>query len=393
VLAEEVVAEKVVAEEVVLEEVVPEEVVAEVVDEPVSTQPAVLLELSETEIQTENQPPAADASLDEPKEEEEAEAEADAIAGPTDEVVSAWTWWRVGKIIVVGGIALRLVNNAYKNHIRPFLRSELKEDERIQDLVESVSFLKEETKRNVSELSGTLKQLQDLIGRQEVVLTSINNNLSAIIQSGGNSSSDTEAVKEIKHELTSLKTLLLSRNQFAQSPFSPTVSKPAIPAWQLAQNEQKERREREQREQLEAASKEADKKADKEADKKADKEANKEQAAEIQIDDEQDNTQKELTETASKENSELEVASKENLAEKEQQVEIQVDDEQDNRQKELIEDIDDEQDFTQNELIEDTMPEQLEVASKENNLASKKQQAEIQIELIEDIVPDQIVVN
>ena len=148
---------------------------------------------------------------------------------------SEWTFWDYFKGIVLSAGILSSANYAYKAYILPYVAHEIKDDQRIETLKESVQVLKDDLKQKTYEFTCTLKSIQALLEEQKQLLANIEKELGK----EGNSSSN-GSLDSIKSDLTSLKSMMLSKDRFPTSPFSATVagsSSIEIPAWQKVKGE------------------------------------------------------------------------------------------------------------------------------------------------------------
>ena len=138
-----------------------------------------------------------------------------------------WSLFTYFKGIVLGAGILSAANYAYKAYILPYVAHEIKDDGRIERLGESVQALKDDIKQHTYELSSTLKDIQMLLEKQHKVVTLLHESIQ-------NSSLAHPFLADIKTELSNVKTMMLSRQQFPKVPFSQQTTE--IPAWQRLDN-------------------------------------------------------------------------------------------------------------------------------------------------------------
>ena len=139
-----------------------------------------------------------------------------------------WTFWDYFKGIVLSASILSSANYAYKAYALPYVAHEIKDDQRIESLKDSVQVLKDDLKQKTYEFTCTLKSIQSLLEDQKKLLGNIEREL-------GKESNTTASLGNIKTDMETLKTMMLSKNNFASAPIrtSPVV----IPAWQKASKE------------------------------------------------------------------------------------------------------------------------------------------------------------
>lgn len=135
-------------------------------------------------------------------------------------------WSRLSKIsssLIILGVALFGAHYVYKKYIEPLLFGNMKEDK----------FLKLE--KQLLEMKNTLSQLERHILTLEDSYGSKNTQLDKFLQNEVNEYYPTHlALKELKNEIASVKSLFLNRHQF---PALPKVTPPSIPQWQLPSKE------------------------------------------------------------------------------------------------------------------------------------------------------------
>ena len=134
-----------------------------------------------------------------------------------------WTFWDYFKGIVLSAGILSSANYAYKAYVLPYVAHEIKDDQRIESLKDSVQVLKDDLKQKTYEFTCTLKSIQSLLEEQKKLLANIEREHSSA------------SLGNIKSDMETLKTMMLSKNNFASVPIrtSPAV----IPAWQKASEE------------------------------------------------------------------------------------------------------------------------------------------------------------
>ena len=143
---------------------------------------------------------------------------------------TGWGFFDIAKYAVLGLGALSAANYAYKAYILPYVTNEVRDDQRLETLGESVQTLQDDIKQHTYELTATLKELRSLIEEQQETLKELNKKKSDSVED--------KSVHDLKTELASVKSLLLSKTQFAPAPF--TSNSKGIPAWQLASETVKE---------------------------------------------------------------------------------------------------------------------------------------------------------
>lgn len=151
---------------------------------------------------------------------------------------SEWSFWDYFKGIVLSAGILSSANYAYKAYFLPYAAHEIKDDQRIEKLKESVQVLKDDLKQKTYEFTCTLKSIQTLLEEQKQLLANIEKELGK----ERNTSTD-GSLDNIKSDLTALKSMMLSKDRFPTSPFSAAVAgSPSIeiPAWQKAKGEKTE---------------------------------------------------------------------------------------------------------------------------------------------------------
>ena len=143
-----------------------------------------------------------------------------------------WTFWNYFKGIVLGAGILSSANYAYKAYVLPYVAHEIKDDQRIETLKESVQVLKDDLKQKTYEFTCTLKSIQSLLEDQKKLLGNIEKEL-------GKRPNDDASMNNIKTDLASLKSMMLSKDRFPAAPFISTSgsSNVEIPAWQKAKDE------------------------------------------------------------------------------------------------------------------------------------------------------------
>lgn len=156
------------------------------------------------------------------------------------EMDSSWSFFDYMKYLVLGSGILSVANFAYKAYVLPYATRELKDDARMEILVESFQDVKDDIKQHTYELTGTLKQMQTLMEENQKNLVAINASLKSAGACETTTSSTTAAgvsslaVGELKSEISMIKSMMLSKEQFRTTPF--TSIKPTktneIPAWQ-----------------------------------------------------------------------------------------------------------------------------------------------------------------
>ncbi|XP_015919755.2 peroxisomal membrane protein PEX14 [Parasteatoda tepidariorum] len=122
--------------------------------------------------------------------------------------------------LIIFGVAIYGLHHLYKKFIRPWL---LNEDE------ESLNPIKELTK-NLALLTETVEKLHATVMKQ-------NEEINKLLQIEGCGYAPTPVILEdVKREVSSLKSILISRHQFPAMPQTQTI-KATIPSWQLPSNE------------------------------------------------------------------------------------------------------------------------------------------------------------
>jgi len=149
---------------------------------------------------------------------------------------SEWSFWDYFKGIVLGASILSSANYAYKAYFLPYAAHEIKDDQRIETLKESVQVLKDDLKQKTYEFTCTLKSIQGLLEDQKQLLANIEQEL------GKERTSSTDgSLDNIKSDLTTLKSMMLSKDRFSTAPFIGAAnaggSSIEIPAWQKAKGE------------------------------------------------------------------------------------------------------------------------------------------------------------
>ena len=137
-----------------------------------------------------------------------------------------WTFWDYFKGIVLSAGILSSANYAYKAYVLPYVAHEIKDDQRIELLKDSVQVLKDDLKQKTYEFTCTLKSIQSLLEDQKKLLANIEREHSSA------------SLDNIKSDMETLKTMMLSKNNFASVPIR-TSAPAAIPAWQKASEEKK----------------------------------------------------------------------------------------------------------------------------------------------------------
>ncbi|XP_066936665.1 peroxisomal membrane protein PEX14-like [Clytia hemisphaerica] len=143
-----------------------------------------------------------------------------------------WTFWDYFKGIVLSAGILSSANYAYKAYVLPYVAHEIKDDQRIETLKDSVQVLKDDLKQKTYEFTCTLKSIQSLLEDQKKLLGNIEKEL-------GKKQNDDVSMTNIKTDLASLKSMMLSKDKFPAAPFVSTSgpSSAEIPAWQKAKDE------------------------------------------------------------------------------------------------------------------------------------------------------------
>ena len=137
-----------------------------------------------------------------------------------------WSIFDYLKAIVLGAGVLSAANYAYKAYILPYATRELKDDARMEGLIESFQVVKDDIKQHTYELTGTLKQMQVLMEENQKSLISINSELKK-------DTTDVSSVSELKSELSMIKSMMLNKTQFPATPYAAVNQKVnEIPAWQ-----------------------------------------------------------------------------------------------------------------------------------------------------------------
>ena len=139
-----------------------------------------------------------------------------------------WSFGEILRYSILGTSVLAAANYAYKAYILPYMVHELKDDRRIEELLKAVQQMKDNADQNSYELNGTLKALQTLLQQQSLLLKSIDKEMPNSISEANKTS-----LQELKSELSSIKSIILGRKQFAAAP-SFSIPPPSIPAWQRA---------------------------------------------------------------------------------------------------------------------------------------------------------------
>jgi len=143
-------------------------------------------------------------------------------------------WSRVYDItsmcMMVGGISYG-VYHVLRKYILPIWMGPSDEEKQLEALKVSLS----ELEASIGQLVQGMNGVQDSINKQSSTVTQLTLNqaeirskdtLQRVTESGG--------LQEIRSEITSLKGLLLSRNQFPKTP----RTQPVLPSWQLTDNSQ-----------------------------------------------------------------------------------------------------------------------------------------------------------
>nr|XP_039250994.1 peroxisomal membrane protein PEX14-like isoform X1 [Styela clava] len=146
--------------------------------------------------------------------------------------VSAWTRIRQYSAIavIIGGVVYGLYY-LYKRFIEPiFLKSAKLQEEKLEKMEEGLKNVQEELTQNMQEIRSSMNEMQDHLGTQNAKLGQVAANLTSFRQAeSGYGTVSNSAIGELKAEITSIKGLLLSRNQFPAQP----LPKPIIPSWQM----------------------------------------------------------------------------------------------------------------------------------------------------------------
>jgi len=148
---------------------------------------------------------------------------------------NSWSMFDYLKGVVLGAGILSAANYAYKAYVLPYATRELKDDARMEVLVEQFQDMKDDIKQHTYELTGTLKSMQQLMVDNQNTLTTINDTL----VNGGNAGGDVSAsTAELKSEIAMIKSMMLSKEQFRATPYTAVKSKVnEIPAWQKIADE------------------------------------------------------------------------------------------------------------------------------------------------------------
>ena len=159
------------------------------------------------------------------------------------EMDNSWSFFDYMKYLVLGSGILSVANFAYKAYVLPYATRELKDDARMEILVESFQDVKDDIKQHTYELTGTLKQMQTLMEENQKNLVAINASLKSATAGACETTTTSTtaaagvsslAVGELKSEISMIKSMMLSKEQFRTTPF--TSIKPTktneIPAWQ-----------------------------------------------------------------------------------------------------------------------------------------------------------------
>jgi len=159
------------------------------------------------------------------------------------EMANSWSFFDYMKYLVLGSGILSVANFAYKAYVLPYATRELKDDARMEILVESFQDVKDDIKQHTYELTGTLKQMQTLMEENQKNLVAINASLKSATAGACETTTTSSttaagvsslAVGELKSEISMIKSMMLSKEQFRTTPF--TSIKPTktneIPAWQ-----------------------------------------------------------------------------------------------------------------------------------------------------------------
>lgn len=136
-----------------------------------------------------------------------------------------WTFWDYFKGIVLSAGILSSANYAYKAYVLPYVAHEIKDDQRIELLKDSVQILKDDLKQKSYEFTCTLKSIQSLLEEQKKLLSNIDKELNK------EPNATAPSLNNIKTDIETLKALMLNKNNFASAPIRTT---PTIPAWQKA---------------------------------------------------------------------------------------------------------------------------------------------------------------
>lgn len=132
--------------------------------------------------------------------------------------------------VIVGGVVYGLYW-LYKRFIEPmFLKSAKVQEEKLEKMEKGLEDVQDDLTQNMQEIRSSLNEMQDQLGTQSSKLGQVAANLTSFRQAeSGYGTVSNSAIGELKAEITSIKGLLLSRNQFPAQP----ITKPIIPSWQL----------------------------------------------------------------------------------------------------------------------------------------------------------------
>ncbi|XP_057291241.1 peroxisomal membrane protein PEX14-like [Hydractinia symbiolongicarpus] len=139
-----------------------------------------------------------------------------------DKQDNGWSYSDYFKGFVLSAGILSAANYAYKAYFLPYIAHEMKDDRRIENLNETVQVLKDDLKQSTYELNGTLKHIQGLLEEQQKLLVS---------SSMKNEASSLTGLSDLKTELATIKSMMLSKRQFPPAPFT-SQGTTEIPAWQ-----------------------------------------------------------------------------------------------------------------------------------------------------------------
>ncbi|KAM9342910.1 peroxisomal membrane protein PEX14 isoform 2-T2 [Pholidichthys leucotaenia] len=130
--------------------------------------------------------------------------------------------------IVIGGMAFA-VYQVYKKYILPLIIGSQEDKKHLQRMESNIAAMSGTLTQTVSQLQQTLASVQELLIQQQQKIQELSQELAAAeASSSTNRILDSQTAGELKAEIASLKSLLLSRKQF---PSTPAI--PKIPSWQI----------------------------------------------------------------------------------------------------------------------------------------------------------------
>ncbi|XP_065060777.1 peroxisomal membrane protein PEX14-like [Rhopilema esculentum] len=139
--------------------------------------------------------------------------------------------------VVIGGGILYAAAYAIRVYVVPyFLGKEIQETESLEENIKQLT-------KGVNELSSIMKStfttLEENLKNQQATLAEVSAELAVSKKRLDLLPSDITSLSDVKSEISSVKSLLLSRSQFPGAPFAPASTSPSIPAWQKVSRKEK----------------------------------------------------------------------------------------------------------------------------------------------------------